>query len=147
MQPLFADMFSYHHHFNQKTIDLLEQRAAALPENSWPLFCHIVNAHNIWNSRMLAIAPATGVQSVHSYDECRKMDTENYQNSLALLETADFATLLTYTNSRGEQYTNTVGDIAFHVVNHTTHHRGQIMAQLRQAGIAPPPTDYIFYKR
>ncbi len=52
-----------------------------------------------------------------------------------------------YENSEGRTFANDVKDILFHVVNHSTHHRGQIMMDLRVSGIAPEPLDYIFYKR
>lgn len=34
-----------------------------------------------------------------------------------------------------------------HVVNHATLHRGQIVGMIRQFGIEPPATDFIFYVR
>jgi len=34
-----------------------------------------------------------------------------------------------------------------HVVNHATHHRGQVVGMIRQLGIDPPSTDLIFYLR
>jgi uncharacterized damage-inducible protein DinB len=52
-----------------------------------------------------------------------------------------------YENSEGRTFANDVKDILFHVVNHSTHHRGQIMMDLRASGITPEPLDYIFYKR
>jgi uncharacterized damage-inducible protein DinB len=38
-------------------------------------------------------------------------------------------------------------DRVVHYVNHATLHRGQVMGMLRQAGVAPPPTDLIFFLR
>jgi uncharacterized damage-inducible protein DinB len=32
-----------------------------------------------------------------------------------------------------------------HVVNHATLHRGQVVGMIRQLGVAPPPTDLLFY--
>jgi len=34
-----------------------------------------------------------------------------------------------------------------HLVNHDSLHRGQVMAMIRQLGIAPPPTDLMMYYR
>lgn len=34
-----------------------------------------------------------------------------------------------------------------HVVNHATLHRGQVVGMIRQLGIAPPATDFLFYLR
>ncbi|QLH28398.1 MAG: hypothetical protein HWD63_02710 [Candidatus Parvibacillus calidus] len=37
-------------------------------------------------------------------------------------------------------------DIIFHIINHSTYHRGQIAMEFRQSGLEPLNTDYIFYK-
>ena len=39
----------------------------------------------------------------------------------------------------------TLGVTAFHVVAHTTHHRGQVMTRLRELGGAPPLVDYVIW--
>ena len=37
--------------------------------------------------------------------------------------------------------------LLLHVVNHATLHRGQVMGMIRQLGIAPPATDFLFFYR
>jgi uncharacterized damage-inducible protein DinB len=37
--------------------------------------------------------------------------------------------------------------LVFHVVNHATHHRGQVAGFLRTMGRVPPPLDLIAYYR
>lgn len=39
----------------------------------------------------------------------------------------------------------TVGETALQVALHSTYHRGQINARLREVGGTPPPVDYIFW--
>lgn len=39
----------------------------------------------------------------------------------------------------------TLGVTAFHVVAHTTHHRGQVMTRLRGLGGSPPLADYVIW--
>ena len=51
------------------------------------------------------------------------------------------------TNSKGETFSNKIKDILFHIINHSTYHRAQIATDLKQNGIEPINTDYIFYKR
>jgi len=52
-----------------------------------------------------------------------------------------------YTNSKGESFTNRAGDILLHLVSHGAYHRGQIAADLRQAGAVPELTDFIHWAR
>ena len=53
-----------------------------------------------------------------------------------------------YTNLKGDSFSNTVEEILFHVVNHGTYHRGQIVTILRHLGVGQlPSTDLIRYVR
>jgi len=47
----------------------------------------------------------------------------------------------------GIAYEIAAGKAVLHLVNHNTLHRGQVMAMIRQLGIAPPPTDLTVYYR
>ena len=59
----------------------------------------------------------------------------------------DFEKRIDYENSEGRLFNNTVQDILFHIINHSTHHRGQISTDFRQNGLEPLQLDYVFYKR
>jgi uncharacterized damage-inducible protein DinB len=65
----------------------------------------------------------------------------------ASLSDNDLLRVVAYKDLKGNPYTTPVWQIVLHVVNHATLHRGQAMSLLRQLGVAPPPTDLIFYYR
>ena len=54
---------------------------------------------------------------------------------------------ITVTTLKGDSYTNTFSQMMQHLVNHSTYHRGQIVAMLRQIGVTPSATDLIAYYR
>jgi uncharacterized damage-inducible protein DinB len=56
-------------------------------------------------------------------------------------------TVLEYATSRGEQCATPVALVITHMVNHGTHHRGQVHGLLSQTEVAPPPLDLIYYTR
>jgi uncharacterized damage-inducible protein DinB len=60
---------------------------------------------------------------------------------------ADLVRTIAYTDMQGNPYESPLWQIVMHVVNHATLHRGQVMAMFRQLGLAPPPTDLMFYYR
>ncbi len=146
MKSFFKDIFEYHHYFNQKLIDLFETNSDALSDRTIPLFSHCLNAHQIWNARILK-SETFGVHQRHAINECKKIDTDNYIRTMHILENIDFAEMIRYNNSKGQIFKNTVQDILFHISNHFTHHKGQLISDLRLNNIEPIVTDYIFYKR
>jgi uncharacterized damage-inducible protein DinB len=54
---------------------------------------------------------------------------------------------LSYKDLRGNDWKQPVWQIVLHVVNHSTHHRGQVSGFLRSMGHTPPPLDLIRYYR
>jgi uncharacterized damage-inducible protein DinB len=59
----------------------------------------------------------------------------------------DVATVVNYSDLKGNAYSTPLWQIVLHVVNHGTHHRGQASGFLRAMGHKPPPLDLIFYYR
>ncbi|NJL11671.1 MAG: damage-inducible protein DinB [Microscillaceae bacterium] len=147
MQDLFTDLFAYQHHFNQAIGEQLGQAREELLTEALPLFAHLINAHHTWNARLLGHTPEVKVFEVHPLLRCLQMDRDNYANTLKAMAKYEFNRVIDYQTSKGEPFRNTVRDILFHIVNHSTHHRAQISTQLRQAGISPLATDYIFFRR
>lgn len=146
MKYFFKDIFEYHHHYNQQLTDIFQEYEDKLSNRSLKLFSHVINAHQIWNARIIG-EETFEVHAVHDFKECKKMDHENFLNTLQILEYLDLGQEINYTNSKGTPFVNSVRDILFHISNHSTHHKGQLISDLRQQGIEPPVTDYIFYKR
>jgi uncharacterized damage-inducible protein DinB len=144
MKAFLEELFEYNHHFNEQLVAM--PSVASLPKaNKW--FCHIINAHYNWNSRILLREQVMGVWQLHTTEALESLVAQNHADTMDILANYDLNEIRGYTNSRGESYKNTIQDILFHVVNHTTHHRAQIASQIRQEGMTPPVTDYITFKR
>ena len=55
---------------------------------------------------------------------------------------------LTYQDMRGRTWIQPIWQLVLHVVNHGTHHRGQVSGFLRAMGRVPPVLDLVaFYRR
>lgn len=150
MNPLskfLTELFEYSNHYNQQLSEVFLAHADKTSEKSVKLFSHVLNAHHIWNNRIEGIRPLVTVWQVHDASVFKKMDQENYENSIRILRNFDLEKELSYTNSQGQQFSNNIRDILFHVINHCTYHRAQIATEFKQAGLEPVTTDYIFYRR
>ena len=55
---------------------------------------------------------------------------------------------ISYKDTKGNAFVTPVWQIVLHVVNHGTHHRGQVSGFLRAMGHIPPPLDLmVYYKK
>lgn len=61
-------------------------------------------------------------------------------------EEANLGEPVDYTNLRGEEFTRTIGEIAYHVINHGTYHRGHLRGLVEtEGGEGFPDTDLIYF--
>ena len=148
MKTFFKQLFEYTYNFNDKVLDLLlENGVGDIPEKSLILINHTLNAQEIWNTRIEEKPNSVGVWDIRPVETLKGFNNANYVNSLRIVNEQDFDKIIRYTTSRGETFENTVRDILFHVINHSTYHRGQIATDCKLQGLAPLVTDYIFYER
>jgi len=54
---------------------------------------------------------------------------------------------IAYSDLEGNPWQQPLLEVIFHVVNHATHHRGQVAGFLRSLGHAPPVTDLAYFYR
>ena len=147
MKDFFNELFDYNFYCNKKLIELCTP-VKKVPEKTVSLFSHLLNAHHLWNARITGAEPRFEVWTEHPLSTWEDIHYENQRNTFDIItSTDDFEARIDYQNSEGRLFTNTVQDMLFHIVNHSTHHRAQILSDLRNNGIEPVSLDYVFYKR
>jgi uncharacterized damage-inducible protein DinB len=113
---------------------------------------HIVGAEWIWLERWLDRAtgdfPAWVLQPdlADLQARLRVVEAERAQYLAALPEGGATSTVA-FKLRNGTNDRQPVAVMVRHVVNHSTYHRGQIAAFIRQFGVTPPSTDYITFAR
>ncbi len=147
---LFQELFKYNQHANAQFIKIITSIGTP-PEKAVGFMDHIFNAHQIWLNRVHTEGANFAVWQSHDSIQWSTLNEQLHQRTQAYLvaDPADrtLDSTITYQNSKGHSFTNSLYDIYFHVINHSTHHRSQIALLLRQNKIIPPASDYIFYKR
>ena len=148
MKDYFKELLEYSHHYNLEIIKKFNDGDLhfMVPERAIELLSHTLNAQKIWNERLKGNSDYVKVWEVQEVDKLEDIENENYKESLSILEKEDLDRIVKYSNTKGESYQNTVKDIIFHIVNHSTYHRGQIATEFRKQGIDPIVSDFVYYK-
>jgi len=146
MIPFFKDKFEYNHHSNNRIIEQIEQSPASYVERVQRLIGHILNAQNIWNHRILEELPTQMVWDTFGIERLHFLNDENHELSLEILGSRTLSDSIQYMDSKGDTYSNSIENILFHIINHSTYHRGQLITTLKQNRVVPLSTDYILYE-
>lgn len=114
------------------------------------LFGHLLNAQQIWHRRTigedfedLELWPEL------SLEECKAVLSVMPAKWTKLLEAnrEDPDILISYRNTKGNAFGTMLSDILHHLIIHGQHHRAQIATLIRDSGLTPPTTDFIYYTR
>lgn len=144
-------LFSYDMWANDQVLltlqDHLEFPAA---DQAIAFYSHIAGAQEVWYARIqkqpseeLDVWPDYGLsvalQKLKTYTERWRLLIEENRS--------DLNRNISYSNSKGDNFETPLSDILHHLIIHGQHHRAQIARLLRNAGISPPGTDFIFFCR
>lgn len=146
MKEKLVDLFEYTYHFNKEMIKIISENLEKVDEKTMNLINHTLNAQQIWNARILG-EKTFEVWQINPFESLEGINDQNFKTSVQIVENSDLDQRINYQNSRGTKFENSIFEMLFHAVNHSTYHRGQINSLLKQNGIEPILTDYIFYKR
>jgi uncharacterized damage-inducible protein DinB len=150
MKNYFIRLYTYNHWANERYFKLF-RTMPELPERIQLLCSHVLTAQKLWLSRIVGKPDASiHIWKVLDLKDLEEMAAENTKNWLSYLkksDQSDFDQMLSYLNFQQIPYTNLVSDIIIHTANHASYHRAQYAVLLRQAGIAPPNTDFITFAR
>lgn len=131
----------------ERTLYPLQQRLPVAGSR----FAHIVGAQLVWLTRM------RGEDSRHvpvwpdwTFDEAARRRAETHLELEAFLSGQSdewWVQPVLYRNQSGHEFANTPEEIISHVTMHSQYHRGQITADIRDAGGEVLATDLIVYLR
>ena len=147
MKSHLKELFEYNFEMNEQLIKRAMEIEDLVSDKSKKLISHIFNAQEIWNARILGRNSAFGVWQIHEMSAWKPINQQMHDASLAILHSNTLDVSVEYSNTKGDHFSNTIQDILFHIINHSTYHRGQIASDFRNSGIEPIVSDFIFYKR
>jgi uncharacterized damage-inducible protein DinB len=105
---------------------------------------HCFMGDRIWFSR---VADPRVLQSDEHFVTQWPKIQKRWEDWAAAVTHQEIVRTVDYKDMKGNPHRTPVWQIVLHVVNHATLHRGQAMSLLRELGVAPPPTDLIYFYR
>ena len=147
MKNFFEELFEYNFQSNDQLILRTLESESNGSERSRLLFSHILNAQEIWNTRISQKQAKFGVWQIHDLRDWKAINKNKFETSISIIKKFDLNDKVNYSNTRGDNFESSIRDILFHIINHSTYHRGQIATDFRENDIEPIFSDYIFFKR
>jgi uncharacterized damage-inducible protein DinB len=154
------ELYAYNAWANNRIFDIIEQ---VPPEQYMQdmksshgslhgTLVHLIGAEKVWLERWQKTENIVFLQAkeIQSFKEIRNIWNtvhEQREKFLAAFTDDRLNDAITITDSRGGIYTNTFSQMMPHLINHSSYHRGQVVALLRQLGVTPVGTDMITYFR
>jgi uncharacterized damage-inducible protein DinB len=153
------ELYRYNRWANGRTFDAVstltpEQFARDLGASHPSLrdtLTHVVWAESIWLQRWTGSSPRTVLQASEfprpDALRARWAEVEAQQRVFVEAVTPErLASIVRYVNLQGETWQYPLWRQMYHLVNHSTYHRGQVAAMLRQVGARPHATDFLVFQ-
>jgi uncharacterized damage-inducible protein DinB len=149
MRHYLINFFKYNNWAFCKQLDSVRQ----LPDKaeSVKLLSHLINSQNKWLNRIsneLDDKNLAWSDPIISMDELESKWDDVLNKWMMLLEENDDSILerdIVFSKpSDGKKISVKIRDIILQINYHSIHHRAQISRIIRQQGLTPPATDYIF---
>jgi len=143
--PYLQRLFKYDTWANHEVVDALAS-APKPPQRSVKLMGHVVASEWLWLFRI--------IHEPQKYDTWEEMTIEDLKDStdelsqvwinfFGELRADSLVKNVSYKNTKGEQWSNSLQDILMHVAMHSAYHRGQVASDMRAHGLTPVYTDFI----
>ena len=148
MNNSYLKLFDYELWANQLTIDSIKQ-ATEPDERVFKLISHIVVSSSIWLSRVKGEKPDIGSWDLLTLDECLERSKNNHKNwaqYLCMLKPEDLDRQVHFKFFEKDSKIS-VEDLIIHLINHSSYHRGQIIAGLKGKLEPLPLTTYIAFAK
>ena len=112
---------------------------------------HVFAGDRVWLSRVKGETPGPFITPEDRRLEVLQNDWpplhQRWKQFVGSLSDQDLLSVISYKDTKGNPYQTPLWQILLHLVNHGTHHRGQVSGFLRALGHTPPAVDLIAYYR
>jgi uncharacterized damage-inducible protein DinB len=113
---------------------------------------HLLTVLRLWSGRLRGEVVHFDLKTLHHPDwndlkHQLQHELRAFRHWLEARPESFFAERIAYVRLGGEMAQSGVADVLIHLMNHFTHHRGQVSAVATRLGAPAPEMDYIYFVR
>ena len=149
MRDHFLKLFKYNDWANRRIFDAAS-RVGNIDSKALAILNHIVLVQRLWLDRIQGVSIAYRYWDPAPISEILEgsdFSSRDWVQFLSVVSADDWNRRISYVNSRGVPFVNSLEEVITQVINHSTHHRAQVSLLIRQAGQQPPVLDFISFAR
>ncbi len=161
MKQLLQQYASYHIWANERLLEcingLSDEQIHREVVSSFPgiykTVLHMWSAERAWWLRLQQHPNVDSIQDwfTGDFNELKEnilLQSKQWQEWATTVTEEALLQLFSYKTFKGDPFTQPLYEVVFHVFNHSTYHRGQLVTILRQLGVEKiPSTDLIVFYR
>jgi uncharacterized damage-inducible protein DinB len=148
MKAYFLKQIAYERWANEQILTALSQLYVP-DDRALLLFSHLLSSSSMWLSRIHATPFTTTLFQERTLAECEQLMIENTNAWNAFIDTAspqELERVISYVFPvDGSNKKMSISDAITHLINHSSYHRGQIIARIKGNVPQLPLTTYILF--
>lgn len=134
----FGELVERDYAVNKRWVVYLEEHADSLTAEMKSLFSRLINAHHIWNCRLVGSQPESELNDVLPYHHWERLIRANFQETQHFLDTFSDEEKIRYHDSEGVQLEELAANMLFALLQNNHFYRAQLEWICRQEGMATP---------
>ncbi|PWB67996.1 hypothetical protein C3F09_12520 [candidate division GN15 bacterium] len=149
MRDHFLKLFKYNDWANRRIGEAVSRNGNA-DSKALAILTHVVVVQRLWLDRIQGVTATYRLWDplpISEILELSEFSTRDWMQFLSVVAPDGWNRRISYTNSRGVAFVNSLEEVVTQTINHSTHHRAQVSLLIRQAGQQPPALDFISFAR
>lgn len=149
MKQYIIDFFKYNDWANKKLLEAIKQMPDK--EEAVKLYSHCIYSMQKWMNRITLEKEDTAFSwmgpefPLEQLDDLWNDNIKIWVNYLEKIDETEIENdIIFQPTDRARKYSAKIREVSLQLNYHIIHHRAQMHRMLRQQGITPPATDYIF---
>jgi uncharacterized damage-inducible protein DinB len=156
---LLRRLYAYNESANERILRAAEGLPAEDLQSDWGAgggiqrtMAHVAGAQIVWlqrwtsGSNSVSVAELSKTVDMAGVEALFRRSHDELREYVAALTEEDVERVLTYRDSRGNEYSVPLWVLMTHVVNHGTQHRSEAAMMLTNLGRSPGELDYVFWE-